>query len=150
MDNLLEEIKKYEDLKNNNESLNIELVSLLGKNDPDSISRINEIGSQLNKINTSLQKYDEEKIVKVQRYYETKKEFDRLVGELQTIEKLSKKSKDEKSETRSSEGRKKYIDNTLLEEYNLLASEKSKLQKRFNSEYKELEGITALIQNNLK
>ena len=147
MDNLLEEIKKYEDLKNNNESLNIELVSLLGKNDPDSISRINEIGSQLNKINTSLQKYDEEKIVKVQRYYETKKEFDRLVGELQTIEKLSKKSKDEKSETRSSEGRKKYIDNTLLEEYNLLASEKSKLQKRFNSEYKELEGITALIQN---
>lgn len=146
MDNLLEEIKKYEDLKNNNEALNIELVSLLGKNDPDSISRTNEIGSQLNKINTSLQKYDEEKIVKVQRYFETKKEFDRLVGELQTIEKLSKKSKGAKSETRSSEGRKKYIDNTLLEEYNLLASEKSKLQKRFNSEYKELEGITSLIQ----
>lgn len=146
MDNLLEEIKKYEDLKNNNEALNIELVSLLGKNDPDSISRTNEIGSQLNKINTSLQKYDEEKIVKVQGYFETKKEFDRLVGELQTIEKLSKKSKGEKSETRSSEGRKKYIDNTLLEEYNLLASEKSKLQKRFNSEYKELEGITSLIQ----
>lgn len=146
MDNLLEEIKKYEDLKNNNEALNIELVSLLGKNDPDSISRTNEIGSQLNKINTSLQKYDEEKIVKVQGYFETKKEFDRLVGELQTIEKLSKKSKGEKSETRSSEGRKKYIDNTLLEEYNLLASEKSKLQKRFNSEYKELEGITSLTQ----
>lgn len=146
MDNLLEEIKKYEDLKNNNEALNIELVSLLGKNDPDSISRTNEIGSQLNKINTSLQKYDEEKIVKVQGYFETKKEFDRLVGELQTIEKLSKKSKGAKSETRSSEGRKKYIDNTLLEEYNLLASEKSKLQKRFNSEYKELEGITSLIQ----
>ena len=146
MDNLLEEIKKYEDLKSNNETLNIELVSLLGKNDPDSISRTNEIGSQLNKINTSLQKYDEEKIVKVQGYFETKKEFDRLVGELQTIEKLSKKSKGEKSETRSSEGRKKYIDNTLLEEYNLLASEKSKLQKRFNSEYKELEGITSLIQ----
>ena len=146
MDNLLEEIKKYEDLKNNNEALNIELVSLLGKNDPDSISRTNEIGSQLNKINTSLQKYDEEKIVKVQGYFETKKEFDRLVGELQTIEKLSKKSKGEKSETRSSEGRKKYIDNTLLEEYNLLASEKSKLQKRFYSEYKELEGITSLTQ----
>lgn len=146
MDNLLEEIKKYEDLKNNNEALNIELVSLLGKNDPDSINRTNEIGSQLNKINTSLQKYDEEKIVKVQGYFETKKEFDRLVGELQTIEKLSKKSKGEKSETRSSEGRKKYIDNTLLEEYNLLASEKSKLQKRFNSEYKELEGITSLTQ----
>lgn len=146
MDNLLEEIKKYEDLKNNNEALNIELVSLLGKNDPDSISRTNEIGSQLNKINTSLQKYDEEKIVKVQRYFETKKEFDRLVGELQTIEKLSKKSKGAKSETRSSEGRKKYIDNTLLEEYNLLASEKSKLQKRFYSEYKELEGITSLTQ----
>lgn len=146
MDNLLEEIKKYEDLKNNNEALNIELVSLLGKNDPDSIGRTNEIGNQLNKINTSLQKYDEEKIVKVQRYFETKKEFDRLVGELQTIEKLSKKSKGEKSETRTSEGRKKYIDNTLLEEYNLLASEKSKLQKRFYSEYKELEGITSLIQ----
>lgn len=146
MDNLLEEIKKYEDLKNNNEALNIELVSLLGKNDPDSISRTNEIGSQLNKINTSLQKYDEEKIVKVQGYFETKKEFDRLVGELQTIEKLSKKSKGEKSETRSSEGRKKYIDNTLLEEYNLLASEKNKLQKRFYSEYKELEGITLLTQ----
>ncbi len=147
MKNLLDELNEYQVLTSNKDKLNTELLSLSGKNDRESINRINEIGANLNQINKSLQNYDKEKLDKVTKYYETKKEFDRLVGELQTIEKLSKKSSGEKTETLSSEGRKKYIDNSLLEEYNRLAKEKSELRRRFNSEYKELEGIITLVDD---
>ena len=44
-------------------------------------------------------------------------------------------------------GEKKYIDKSLLEEYNRLAKEKSELRRRFNSEYKELEGIITLVDD---
>lgn len=84
------------------------------KSDQESIKRINEIGANLNQISKSLQNYDKEKLDKVTKYYETKKEFDRLVGELQTIEKLSKKSNGEKTETLSSEGRKSILINLFL------------------------------------
>ena len=147
MNNLLEELNKYQALTSTRDNLNSELLNLSGKNDQESIKRINEIGANLNQISKSLQNYDKEKLDKVTKYYETKKEFDRLVGELQTIEKLSKKSKNEKTETLSSEGRKKYIDKSLLEEYNRLAKEKSELRRRFNSEYKELEGIITLVDD---
>ena len=147
MNNLLEELNKYQALTSTRDNLNSELLNLSGKNDQESIKRINEIGANLNQISKSLQGYDKEKLDKVTKYYETKKEFDRLVGELQTIEKLSKKSNGEKTETLSSEGRKKYIDKSLLEEYNRLAKEKSELRRRFNSEYKELEGIITLVDD---
>lgn len=147
MNNLLEELNKYLTLTSIRDNLNSELLSLSGKSDQESIKRINEIGANLNQISKSLQNYDKEKLDKVTKYYETKKEFDRLVGELQTIEKLSKKSNGEKTETLSSEGRKKYIDKSLLEEYNRLAKEKSELRRRFNSEYKELEGIITLVDD---
>lgn len=147
MNNLLEELNKYQALTSTRNNLNSELLNLSGKNDQESIKRINEIGANLNQISKSLQNYDKEKLDKVTKYYETKKEFDRLVGELQTIEKLSKKSNGEKTETLSSEGRKKYIDKSLLEEYNRLAKEKSELRRRFNSEYKELEGIITLVDD---
>lgn len=148
MNNLLEELNKYQALTSTRDNLNSELLNLSGKNDQESIKRINEIGANLNQISKSLQNYDKEKLDKVTKYYETKKEFDRLVGELQTIEKLSKKSNGEKTETLSSEGRKKkHIDKSLLEEYNRLAKEKSELRRRFNSEYKELEGIITLVDD---
>ena len=147
MKNLLDELNEYQVLTSNKNKLNTELLSLSGKRDQESINRINEIGANLNQINKSLQGYDKEKLDKVTKYYETKKEFDRLVGEIQTIEKLSKKSSGEKTETLSSEGRKKYIDNSLLEEYNRLAKEKSELRRKFNSEYKELEGIITLVDD---
>ena len=147
MNNLLEELNKYITLTSIRDNLNNELLSLSGKSDQESIKRINEIGANLNQISKSLQSYDKEKLDKVTKYYETKKEFDRLVGELQTIEKLSKKSNGEKTETLSSEGRKKYIDKSLLEEYNRLAKEKSELRRIFNSEYKELEGIITLVDD---
>lgn len=147
MNNLLEELNKYLTLISTRDNLNSELLSLSGKNDQESIKRINEIGANLNQISKSIQNYDKEKLDKITKYYETKKEFDRLVGELQTIEKLSKKSNDEKIETLSSEGRKKYIDKSLLEEYNRLAKEKSELRRRFNGEYKELEGIITLVDD---
>ena len=147
MKNLLDELNEYQVLTSNKDKLNTELLSLSGKNDRESINRINEIGANLNQINKSLQGYDKEKLDKVTKYYETKKEFDRLVGEIQTIEKLSDKSSGEKTETLSSDGRKKYIDKSLLEEYNRLAKEKSELGRKFNSEYKELEGIITLVDD---
>ena len=147
MKNLLDELNEYQVLTSNKDKLNTELLSLSGKNDRESINRINEIGANLNQINKSLQGYDKEKLDKVTKYYETKKEFDRLVGEIQTIEKLSDKSSGEKTEILSSDGRKKYIDNSLLEEYNRLAKEKSELGRKFNSEYKELEGIITLVDD---
>lgn len=147
MKNLLDELNEYQVLTSNRDKLTTELLSLSGKNDQESINRINEIGANLNQINKSLQGYNKEKLDKVTKYYETKKEFDRLVGEIQTIEELSKKSIGEKTETLSSEGRKKYIDNSLLEEYNRLAKEKSELRRKFNSEYKELEGIITLVDD---
>lgn len=147
MNNLLEELNKYLTLTSIRDNLNSELLSLSGKNDQESIKRINEIGANLNQISKSLQGYDKEKLDKVTKYYETKKEFDRLVGEIQTIEKLSDKSSGEKTETLSSDGRKKYIDKSLLEEYNRLAKEKSELGRKFNSEYKELEGIITLVDD---
>ena len=114
MNNLLEELNKYQALTSTRDNLNSELLNLSGKNDQESIKRINEIGANLNQISKSLQNYDKEKLDKVTKYYETKKEFDRLVGELQTIEKLSKKSNGEKTETLSSEGIKKYIDKSEI------------------------------------
>ena len=96
MNNLLEELNKYQALTSTRDNLNSELLNLSGKNDQESIKRINEIGANLNQISKSLQNYDKEKLDKVTKYYETKKEFDRLVGELQTIEKLSKKSNGER------------------------------------------------------
>ena len=147
MKNLLDELNEYQVLTSNKDKLNTELLSLSGKNDRESINRINEIGTNLNQINKSLQGYDKEKLDKATKYYETKKEFDRLVGEIQTIEKLSDKSSGEKTEILSSDGRKKYIDNSLLEEYNRLAKEKSELGRKFNSEYKELEGIITLVDD---
>lgn len=114
MNNLLEELNKYLTLTSIRDNLNSELLSLSGKSDQESIKRINEIGANLNQISKSLQNYDKEKLDKVTKYYETKKEFDRLVGELQTIEKLSKKSNGEKTETLSSEGRKSILINLSL------------------------------------
>lgn len=146
MKNLLEELHNYEELTSTKESLNKELKELSGKNDPNSINRINEIAAHLNQINEEEQKYNKEDLDKVAAYHETMKEFNRLTGELQTIEKLSKKSKGEKSRTTSSEGRPKYIDNSLLEEYNLLAEQKKSLRSRFNNEYKALENITSLVK----
>lgn len=76
MNNLLEELNKYLTLTSIRDNLNSELLSLSGKNDQESIKRINEIGANLNQISKSLQNYDKEKLDKVTKYYETKKEFD--------------------------------------------------------------------------
>lgn len=72
MKNLLDELNEYQVLTSNKDKLNTELLSLSGKNDRESINRINEIGANLNQINKSLQGYDKEKLDKVTKYYETK------------------------------------------------------------------------------
>ena len=73
MNNLLEELNKYLTLTSIRDNLNSELLSLSGKSDQESIKRINEIGANLNQISKSLQNYDKEKLDKVTKYYETRK-----------------------------------------------------------------------------
>ena len=68
MNNLLEELNKYQALTSTRDNLNSELLNLSGKNDQESVSRINEIGVNLNQINKSLQNYDKEKLDKVTKY----------------------------------------------------------------------------------
>ena len=58
MNNLLEELNKYLTLTSIRDNLNSELLNLSGKNDQESIKRINEIGANLNQISKSLQNYD--------------------------------------------------------------------------------------------
>lgn len=87
MNNLLEELNKYLTITNTRDNLNSELLSLSGKNDQESIKRINEIGANLNQISKSLQGYDKEKLDKVTEYYET-------VRELNTIKKSMNSSKE--------------------------------------------------------
>ena len=65
MNTLLEELNKYLTLTSIRDNLNSELLSLSGKNDQESIKRINEIGANLNQISKSLQNYDKEKLDKV-------------------------------------------------------------------------------------
>ena len=62
MNNLLEELNKYQALTSTRDNLNSELLNLSGKNDQESIKRINEIGANLNQISKSLQNYDKEKL----------------------------------------------------------------------------------------
>ena len=61
MNNLLEELNKYLTLTSIRDNLNSELLSLSGKNDQESIKRINEIGANLNQISKSLQNYEKYK-----------------------------------------------------------------------------------------
>ena len=87
---LEKELADYKELISQKDSLNKELARLSGKNDTESINRINEVAGQLNNINTNLSNYDMENLEKVDKYFISDKEFKRISDEIKTIEKLSK------------------------------------------------------------
>lgn len=60
MDNLYEELIIYEDLTKERELLNIELHSLSGKNDSESLARISEVEKLLNENNTKISRLRKE------------------------------------------------------------------------------------------
>lgn len=150
MDNLLEELIQYEDLTRLRENLNKELSSLSGKTSQDSIDRINEIGRELNRVSSKISNYDKDKLDKINKYFATDKEFRRISGELQTIEKLSKDNKEEKVEVRSAEGRPKRIYKSLAEEYKQLVEQKNNMRKEFYNEYKDIENITTTVNTSVQ
>ena len=145
MDNLLEELIQYEDLIRLRENLNKELFNLSGKTSKDSITRINEIGRELNEVSSKISSYDKDKLDKINKYFATDKEFRRISGELKTIEKLSKDNKEERVEVISAEGRPKRIYKSLAEEYKQLVEQKNSMRKKFYSEYKDIENITTTV-----
>ncbi|MGM9875999.1 MAG: hypothetical protein ACI310_02090 [Bacilli bacterium] len=150
MDNLLEELIVYEDLIRVRENLNKELSSLSGKTSQDSIARINEIGHELNEVSSKISSYDKDKLDKINKYFATDKEFRRISGELQTIEKLSKDNKEEKIEVKSAEGRPKRIYKSLVEEYKQLVEQKNSMRKEFYNEYKDIENITTTVNTSVQ
>ena len=145
MDNLYEEYQNYNKLIETKKNLNDELLSLSGINDEQSISRINEIGGIISGINDELKLYNEENVKRVQEYFKGLEDVKRVTDEIQTIEKLSKKSKGDKIETLSSEGRKKYIDKQLVEEYNQLAKIKKELRQKNLQSYRSLKDMASII-----
>jgi len=144
MNKLFEEYSNYEELNIKKEQLLEELIKLSGHNDEESLNRINEIAEEIRKTNEEIELYNTENLDKLKAYYQTKKEFERLVGELQTIEKLSKKSKREKVKLLSAEGRTKEIDKELEEEYKLLAEQKKKLRVKFEKQYQNIKNISEI------
>lgn len=146
-DNLLIELIKYEDLTKSNELLNKELLSLSGKNDSDSLSRISEIEKLLNENNTKISNYDKDKLDKVERYFSSEREFRRISNEIKAFENISKEGKEERVEVRSAEGRPKKIYKSLAEEYKQLAERKRSMQNNFHKEYRDIEKFTTMINS---
>lgn len=144
-DNLLEQLIIYEDLTKSNELLNKELLSLSGKNDTDSINRINEIGRLLNENNNKISSYDKDKLDKVTKYFSSEREFRRLSNEIKAFENLSKKGEEDRVEVRSAEGRPKKIYKSLAEEYQKLTEQKASMKNSFLKEYKDIEKFTSII-----
>lgn len=148
MNNLFEEYNRYVEFSTLKEKLNILLLELSGRNDEESLSKINDISAKLNQINTTLKTYDLTKLDSVKKYLDTKKEFERICDELRTIEKLSKKTNGEKVIIESAEGRKKSIDKELAYEYQLLSEKKKKMRPNFEKEYRNLAKIDTLVTVN--
>lgn len=144
-DNLLEQLIIYEDLTKERELLNKELSSLSGKNDTDSINRINEIGRLLNENNSKISSYDKDKLAKVEKYFSSEREFRRLSNEIKAFENLSKKGEEELVEVRSAEGRPKKIYKSLAEEYQKLTEQKSSMRSSFLKEYNDIKNYPTMI-----
>lgn len=138
---LLTELITYEDLTRNIEMLNNELSSLSGKNDTDSIRRINEIERELNAKKEERQKYDGEKIAKVSKYFKIEREFSQISEKLREYKKVSKKFKTS-NQTLTADGRKVYIENSFLDEYNKLADMKKKLAAEESKAFQDIKGFT--------
>lgn len=144
---LEKELADYKELISQKDSLNKELARLSGKNDTESINRINEIAGQLNNINTNLANYDMENLEKVDKYFISDKEFRRISDEIKTIEKLSKGTEEEKVEVKSAEGRPKRVYKSLEEEYKTLVELKNNMRESFRKQYDQIKNITSIVKS---
>lgn len=131
-------IKKlnYEVLNENDETLLSEI-----EKQKSYINTINEIASNFNQINNEISKYDESKLGTLNDYILLAAEFNRLCEEIKIVEKLSKKSGEQKVETRNAEGRKKLIDIDLIDYYNELALKKKQISRQVLNNYKILNDL---------
>lgn len=144
---LEKELADYKELISQKDSLNKELARLSGKNDIESINRINEVAGQLNNINTNLANYDMENLEKVDKYFISDKEFRRISDEIKTIEKLSKGTEEEKVEVKSAEGRPKKVYKSLEEEYKTLVELKNNMRESFRKQYDQIKNITSIVKS---
>lgn len=144
---LEKELADYKELISQKDSLNKELARLSGKNDIESINRINEVAGQLNNINTNLANYDMENLEKVDKYFISDKEFRRISDEIKTIEKLSKGTEEEKVEVKSAEGRPKRVYKSLEEEYKTLVELKNNMRESFRKQYDQIKNITSIVKS---
>lgn len=144
---LEKELADYKELISQKDSLNKELARLSGKNDTESINRINDVAGQLNNINTNLANYDMENLEKVDKYFISDKEFRRISDEIKTIEKLSKGTEEEKVEVKSAEGRPKRVYKSLEEEYKTLVELKNNMRESFRKQYDQIKNITSIVKS---
>lgn len=147
MINLIEEYSKYNDLISEKEVLNEKVKSLVGKNDPESISQINEIAKKINEVNQNLSIYNKDTVEEVEVYLNLLEEISKVVEDIHYIEKLTKKAthNNDKVEVLSAEGRKKYIDPEYVEQYKRLVERKKELRKKNTSHYNNLKNIVSMV-----
>lgn len=150
MDKLLEEYNRYEEIIQKKKELQEELLKLSNTKEENSIKRINEISSSLGKLQEEENNYNKDNVEKISKYFSLQDKFNQVCKDIRAVESLSKKSQGEKVETYSSEGRKRRIEKTLLEDYKALVSEKNKLRHNIKKEYENTKTVKTLINNTIQ
>lgn len=148
MNGLNEEYNKYLLLIDEKEKLNSEIKKLIGKNDEESISRLNDLGKKIASVDMELSLYDENLVSIVNDYYGTLKELEKLNEELKLIEKYSKKvvHNNDKVEVLTAENRKKLINREDAQRYKELADKKRNLRRKINEQYRRIKNKETMIK----
>ena len=133
----------------NSQTLTQEQYELLMQSEKDKIelvNRINEIAEKIKNVNSELQQYDISKIEEAREYISVMIEFSKISDDIKLIEKMSKKTTDQKVEVISAEGRKKKIDAEYVDEYNNLVNRKKELMSKQTLAYHKVSNIPSLIE----
>lgn len=151
MEGLNEEYNKYLVLNEEKIKLNTEVQKLIGKNDEESIRKLNELGKEISRVEKGLSLYDNEILSVVDNYFKTLKELEKINEEIKLIEKYSKKvvHNNDKKEVLSAENRKKLINKEDVERYNKLADTKRNLRKKIHAEYRKISAKTTMIKKEM-
>lgn len=149
MENLKAEYNEYLELSNIREQLNNQIKDLIGKNDEESIEKLNKLGNEIGKVDSELSRFDMNLFNKIDSYFSLLKEIEKLNEEIELIEKWSKKIThvNDRSEVISAEGRKKLIDKEYSEKYQDLSNKKKELRKKLLEIYHILEKISTIKKN---
>ena len=102
------------------------------------VKKMNDLLGEIDLLNKESVKLDKKDIETLTQYLKVYSEFNVLTSKIQTIEKLSKKSSNNKIETKNAEGRKKQIDETLFDEYEDLVAQKKQLNSKYLQIYNKL------------